>query len=175
MREERFEVPLGGMRLAARPPAVLADRHRPPAEKALTEELPWLHWLPESERHSCVRELPADLIAGAGTGLLPFARSLASWRSTAEAWSDPQVVNELQVPFTGDAARSSPDRAGRPRDGPRRGALPPEGVGGTCRRPTRVRRVAAVTAPAARQPRPGLGSDHQRTSAHTRSGAGPAG
>lgn len=103
MREERFEATLSGMRLAARSLAILAQRHRPLAEEALAEELPWLHWLPENERHSCVRELLADLIAGAETGLLlPFARSLASWRSTAEAWADPQVARELQGPFAGD-------------------------------------------------------------------------
>ncbi|MFI1416965.1 hypothetical protein ACH4VX_03075 [Streptomyces sp. NPDC020731] len=96
------------MSLAARSLAILADRHQPPAEEALAEELPWLHWLPEHERHTCVRELLADLIAGADTGLLLlFARSLASWRSTAEAWSDPQMASELQGPFPGDGPELS--------------------------------------------------------------------
>jgi hypothetical protein len=55
------------------------------------------------ERPACVRELLADLVAGAETGLLvPFARNLASWRSTAEAWSDPRLARELQGPFDGD-------------------------------------------------------------------------
>jgi hypothetical protein len=72
------------------------------AGEALVEELPWLHWLPESERRNCVSELLTELIAGAETGLLPFVHSLASWRSTAEAWADPQAARELQGPFAGD-------------------------------------------------------------------------
>jgi putative hydrolase of HD superfamily len=71
--------------------------------EALSELLPWLRWLPEAERASCVRELRADLVAGLDTGqLLPFARTLASWRATAEIWSDPQLACELQGPFAGD-------------------------------------------------------------------------
>lgn len=102
-RAERFEAVTTGLRIAARSLAILARRHRDLAEEALAEELPWLTWLPVNERLACVRELLADLLAGADTGLLvPFARNLASWRSTAEAWSDPQLARELQGPFDGD-------------------------------------------------------------------------
>jgi PHD/YefM family antitoxin component YafN of YafNO toxin-antitoxin module len=102
-RAERFEAAATGLRIAARSLSILARRHRELAEEALAEELPWLTWLPEEERAACIRELMADLMAGADTGLLiPFARNLASWRSTAEAWSDPQVARELQGPFDGD-------------------------------------------------------------------------
>jgi hypothetical protein len=102
-RAERFEAAATGLRFAARSLAILARRHRDLAEEALAEELPWLTWLPAQERPTCVRELLADLIAGADTGLLlPFARNLASWQSTAEAWSDPQLAHELQGPFDGD-------------------------------------------------------------------------
>lgn len=102
-REERFEAVAAGLRFAARSLAILARRHRDLAEDALAEELPWLSWLPADERPTCVRELLADLVAGADTGLLtPFARSLASWRSTAEAWSDPRLARELRGPFDGD-------------------------------------------------------------------------
>ncbi|QYC39100.1 hypothetical protein Nocox_07375 [Nonomuraea coxensis DSM 45129] len=69
----------------------------------LAEELPWLTWLPDAERHECVRELLAHLMAGADTGeLLPFARALTSWRSTAVIWSDPQLARDLHGPFPGD-------------------------------------------------------------------------
>ncbi|MEV6210039.1 hypothetical protein [Kitasatospora sp. NPDC051914] len=103
MRAERFEATASGMRIAARSLAILARRKLDLAEEVLAEELPWLHWLPESERATCVRELLADLVAGADTGLLlPFARNLASWRATAEVWSDPQLARELQGPFPGD-------------------------------------------------------------------------
>jgi hypothetical protein len=103
MRAERFEAAATGLRFAARSLAILARRQRGLAEEALAEELPWLTWLPESERDACVKELLADLVAGAETGLLlPFARNLASWRSTAEVWSDPVLARRLQGPFEGD-------------------------------------------------------------------------
>jgi hypothetical protein len=102
-RAERFEAVATGLRIAARSLAILARRHRDLAEEALAEELPWLTWLPAEERPICVRELLSDLVAGADTGLLvPFARNLVSWRSTAEAWSDPRLARELQGPFEGD-------------------------------------------------------------------------
>ena len=102
-RVERFDAVATGLRIAARSLAILARRHRDLAEEALAEELPWLTWLPVEERPACVRELLGDLLAGAETGLLvPFARNLASWRSTAEAWADPQLARDLQGPFTGD-------------------------------------------------------------------------
>ncbi|MEY9946393.1 hypothetical protein [Kitasatospora sp. GAS1066B] len=103
MRVERFEATASGLRIAARSLAILAGRQPDLAEEVLAEELPWLHWLPETERGTCVRELLADLVAGADTGLLlPFARNLASWRATAEVWSDPKPARELQGPFPGD-------------------------------------------------------------------------
>ena len=109
MREERFTASLAGLRLAARSLAVLAQRHEALAEELLVEELPWLRWLPEEERPICVRELLADLRAGAETGLLlPFARDVASWRSTAEAWADPDLARELQGPFPGDGPELTP-------------------------------------------------------------------
>jgi hypothetical protein len=102
-RAERFNAVTTGLRLAARSLAILARRHRDLAEEALAEELPWLTWLPAEERPTCVAELLSDLLAGADTGLLvPFARNLASWRSTAEAWSDPRLAHELRGPFVGD-------------------------------------------------------------------------
>ncbi len=103
MREERFGAALTSLNFAARSLSVLAARHEALAEEVLAEELPWLHWLPEHERPQCVRELLADLRAGAETGLLlPFARNLAAWRATAEAWSDPELAQKLQGPFEGN-------------------------------------------------------------------------
>jgi hypothetical protein len=103
MRAERFEAGTAGLQIAARALAILARRNSGLAEEVLAEELPWITWLPEAERHLCVRELLANLIAGADTGeLLPFGRALVSWRSTAVVWSDPQLARELQGPFPGD-------------------------------------------------------------------------
>ncbi|MER6944420.1 hypothetical protein ABT294_10385 [Nonomuraea sp. NPDC000554] len=103
MRAERFEAGTASLRIAARALAIVARRNSDLAEEVLAEELPWVTWLPDPERHECVRELLGHLIAGADTGeLLPFGRALASWRSTAIVWSDPQLARELQGPFPGD-------------------------------------------------------------------------
>jgi hypothetical protein len=103
MRAERFEAGVATLRIAARALAILARRNSDLAEEVLAEELPWTTWLPETERHICVQELLAHLLAGADTGeLLPFSRALISWRSTAVAWSDPQLARDLQGPFPGD-------------------------------------------------------------------------
>ncbi|WP_248965298.1 hypothetical protein [Sphaerisporangium perillae] len=105
MRAERFEAGAATLRIAARALAILARRNSDLAEEVLAEELPWTTWLPESERHACVRELLGHLMAGADTGeLVPFSRALTSWRSTAVAWSDPQLARDLQGPFPGDGA-----------------------------------------------------------------------
>src|SRR5262245_17245094 len=89
---------------ASRPALALLARRQPDyAEGLLTCEIPWLTWLPAQARHTRVRELLADLVAGADTGhFTPFARNLASWRSTAEVWSDPKLARELRGPFDGD-------------------------------------------------------------------------
>ncbi len=103
MRADRFEAGVAGIRVAARALAILARRNSDLAEEVLAEELPWITWLPEAERHLCVRELLQDLVAGAETDeFLPFSRSLTSWRSTAVVWSNPNLARELQGPFPGD-------------------------------------------------------------------------
>lgn len=103
MRAERFQAGMTSLRIAARALAIVARRNSALAEEVLEEELPWLTWLPDMERQECVRELLSNLIAGADTGeLLPFGRSLTSWRSTAVIWSDPRLASELQGPFAGD-------------------------------------------------------------------------
>ncbi|GIH71364.1 hypothetical protein [Sphaerimonospora thailandensis] len=57
------------------------------AEEVFAEELPWLKWLPAEARSECVTELLDHLLAGAETGLLvPFARVLREWMSTAEIY-----------------------------------------------------------------------------------------
>jgi PHD/YefM family antitoxin component YafN of YafNO toxin-antitoxin module len=113
MREERFEASLAALRLAARSLAILAQRHQGLAEELLAEELPWLSWLPEEERPICIRELLADLRAGAETGLLlPFARDVASWRATAEVWADPPLARELLGPFPGEGPELERPRKG---------------------------------------------------------------
>lgn len=89
----------------------------------------------ETERHTCVRELLGHLLAGADTSELPFSRALTSWRSTAVAWSDPQVARELQGPVPrrwrrGSTAFRRVGVAGRGT-----GCSPASAVGRTVRRP----------------------------------------
>ncbi|MGP3954404.1 hypothetical protein ACTWPT_00295 [Nonomuraea sp. 3N208] len=113
MRAERFEAGAASLRIAARALAIVARRNSELAEEVLAEELPWLTWLPDTERHECVRDLLSHLIAGADTGeLLPFARSLTSWRSTAVIWSDPELARELQGPFPGDGLEVARPKGG---------------------------------------------------------------
>ncbi|WP_250287078.1 MULTISPECIES: hypothetical protein [unclassified Frankia] len=83
----------------------LAHEERALVEERVAEEPAWPHWLPAAERRRCVDDLLGHLAAGAETGtLLPFARALAQWRSTAEVWSDPDLARRLQGPFPGDGA-----------------------------------------------------------------------
>ena len=107
MREETFAAGETGLRLMARSFAILNRRYPELAEEVLAEELPWLHWLPENERPECVKELLADLVAGADTGLmLPFIRNFRAWLATAEIWSDPELAARLAEPI--DPAQSLP-------------------------------------------------------------------
>src|ERR1051326_1558478 len=100
MQEESADAAETGMQLMARSLAILNRRYPELAEEVLAEEISWLHWLPESCRSECVKELLADLVAGADTGLLmPFIRDLSAWRSTAEIYSDPELLERLKSPF----------------------------------------------------------------------------
>lgn len=102
-RAERFDAARTGMTVTTRALLALVRRDHTVAEELLTEQLPWLHWLPPDERVDCVTDLVAHLAAGADTdSLLPFARALAAWQSTAEAWSDPDLVERLRSDFPGD-------------------------------------------------------------------------
>ncbi|MEV5836768.1 hypothetical protein [Nocardia sp. NPDC052112] len=100
MRSERFEAMVKGLGLAARSLAIIARVNRSLAEEVFAEELPWLVWLPEQARPQCVKELLDHLLAGSETGLLlPFARALREWQSTAEIYSDPELARRLRGPF----------------------------------------------------------------------------
>lgn len=102
-RAERFDATRSGMAVATRALIALVKHDRSLAENILTEQLPWLHWLPPDERDDCVKDLLAHLAAGAETdSLMPFARALAAWRSTAEVWSDPELAERLNTEFVGD-------------------------------------------------------------------------
>lgn len=105
MRSERFQAMADGLTLAAKSLAVIARTNRSLAEDVFAEELPWLKWLPPEARSECVAELLDHLLAGADTGLLlPFARALREWKSTAEIYSDPELAERLRGPFATETA-----------------------------------------------------------------------
>lgn len=113
MRSERFQAMVDGLGLAAGSLAVIARANRSMAEEVFAEELPWLTWLPVEARAECVGELLNHLLAGADTGLLlPFARALREWKSTAEIYSDPELARRLRGPFTTEAAAEVPRPGG---------------------------------------------------------------
>ncbi len=90
------------MAVATRALMALVKYDRSLAEDILAEQLPWLHWLPPDERDDCMKDLLAHLAAGADTdSLMPFARALAAWQSTAEVWSDPELAERLSTDFSG--------------------------------------------------------------------------
>jgi hypothetical protein len=91
------------------------------AVRVLAQELPWLHWLPEPSRLLCVQEILRDLAAGAECDLpMRFLDSIEAWRTTAEAWSDPEFAREVQglpaSPRAGGGAGSGGDRHRGPVD-----------------------------------------------------------
>lgn len=109
MRSERFQAMADGLSLAAKSLAVIARTNRALAEEVFAEELPWLAWLPAEGRAECVSELLDHLLAGAETGLLlPFARALREWKSTAEVYSDPELARRLRGPFSTEGAEDLP-------------------------------------------------------------------
>ncbi|SDN45953.1 hypothetical protein [Allokutzneria albata] len=102
-RQERFDATQKSMVVAAHALQALLVRAPELAEDLLAEQLSWLHWLPADERADCMKDLLAHLMAGADTGnLLPFARAMAAWQSTAEVWSDPELATRLRSSFAGD-------------------------------------------------------------------------
>ena len=104
----RFEARQEGMVFASRVLRHLARTEPAQAADLMAEELPWLRWLPESQRANCVAELLGDLAAGADTGSLePFGRTLAAWRSTAEVWADPELAKRLLTDHPGDGPEIS--------------------------------------------------------------------
>jgi hypothetical protein len=105
-RQDRYEAKELGMGVAARLLLHLWRVEPDRAAKLLSEELPWLNWLPPADQDICARDLLTDLAAGAETGTLePFARSLKQWRNTAEMWADPALAVRFQAGFPGDGPR----------------------------------------------------------------------
>ena len=92
---ERHEQEAQGLRITAGALAALARARPELAAESMTETLPWMAWLPQQEREACVQELLDDLRADTDH-LRPFVLDLAAWRSTAIAWSDPELARALR-------------------------------------------------------------------------------
>ena len=81
----------------------LARTHREVLAGVLAEDLPWIAWLPEGDRATCVRELVDDLAASIEVeNFTRFHQDLVAWRHTAEVWADPALAERLQGDFAGD-------------------------------------------------------------------------
>jgi hypothetical protein len=102
-RHDRYEARLFGMGVAARVLVHLVNEDPERATRLIADEMPWLTWLPDDERATCVQQLLTNLAAGADTGTLePFARAVTEWRDTAEVWADPELANRFRTGFPGD-------------------------------------------------------------------------
>jgi len=103
LRSERFKAGVSALSAASQMLRTLARRDPDLAADLLAEQFSWIRWLPADERVQCVADLVADMSAGAQTGyLMPFARTIEAWRSTAEVWADPALAAGLAGPFAGD-------------------------------------------------------------------------
>jgi hypothetical protein len=113
IRSDRFSAGMSAMVAAAHVLRTLARRNPDLAAELLADEFTWMRWLPTDERTLCMADLLADLTAGADTGtLLPFAQTVAAWRSTAEVWADSDLASRLSGPFDGtgdEIPRPNPD------------------------------------------------------------------
>jgi hypothetical protein len=66
----------------------------------MTDEMPWLEWLPADERRDCVNELLLNLATGATIGALEsFSRAVSDWRRIAEARVDSGLAKRLSSQF----------------------------------------------------------------------------
>ena len=102
-RQERYDALRFGLEVSTRVFRSLVKVDPEQMVSAMTEEMPWLEWLPAHERRDCVSELLTNLGAGAETGTLePFSRSVAEWRHTAEVWADPELAERLSSQLPGD-------------------------------------------------------------------------
>jgi hypothetical protein len=65
--------------------------------------LPWLSFLPQTEREQFYVEL-FECIEGAGSlgTLAPIARLLDEWHATAQVYADPDLAARLSRPLPGD-------------------------------------------------------------------------
>lgn len=68
---------------------------------ALAAALPWVTFLPDTDREAFATEVADTLRACASIGrFTAFADLIEDWRNTAEVWSDPNVAASLATEVT---------------------------------------------------------------------------
>ena len=75
--------------------------HEPSAlKRAMTEAFAWTEFLPEEERELFVDDFTRCAAAATELNELgAMAQLVREWRSTAEAWADPELARSLRVPL----------------------------------------------------------------------------
>jgi hypothetical protein len=114
-RVGRYQAAMLGIAVTARMLRSLVKQAPDLAESLLSEELPWLTWMPPAEQMDCLSEVLNQLAAGAETGTFePFARTVTEWEHTAEVWATPELARRLTSEFLGDGGDIAKPRAARP-------------------------------------------------------------
>jgi hypothetical protein len=76
------------------------DAGRTLLRETMAKVYPWLRFLPEDARDQCVHELIDVAVACASIrNFAAFQGKVASWRSTAEVYSDPELLAILSGPI----------------------------------------------------------------------------
>ena len=103
-REDRVQSAGEGALVAARTLRSILT-HLPPelATAALTDEFPWLDFLPAEELPQFVADFVRSAGASAELGQWSvLAQTLREWRATAAIYADPELQRRLSQPLTDD-------------------------------------------------------------------------
>lgn len=112
--ESRTEAVADGVRFLARMlSAALTDAEVRDRLQASAEAIPWLSFLPATQRQEFLAEFFRTAEAAAELGVMtPLARLLREWQATAAIYADPELAAELRRPLTGDGERVPAPTAG---------------------------------------------------------------
>jgi hypothetical protein len=76
------------------------DLGREAIREAFAGTYPWLRFLPEDAQEECIKELVDVAVACASIrNFAALHGEVASWRSTAEIYADPELAAKLSGPF----------------------------------------------------------------------------
>lgn len=71
--------------------------------KVFPEAFPWVRWLPDDAVREFLVEYVETARAAAELGTVgPLAPVIASWKATAEVYSDPELYKKLRTPTNGE-------------------------------------------------------------------------